>query len=334
MALQTLWFLAVALLWTGFFVLEGFDFGVGMLAHVVGRDEPERRAAMATVGPFWDANEVWLVVAAAALFAAFPVWYATMFSALYLALVLLLVSLILRGVAFEFRDRREDPRWRRLWDVVRGLASLFAPFLIGLSLANLLAGLPIDASQEFTGSFLDLFQPYAVAAGITLVLFCLLHGATFLTLKTDGDLRARAQRAGDMVAVPAAIAAVVYGSWTHHVAGRGAVPGVVTLGLMGLVIASAVLLRHRRDGWAFVITAFAMAAAVIMIFDDLYPRVMVSSSDPANSLTISNTAAGHYALAVMTIVAVILLPVVIGYQAWTYWVFHARVTGPGEGDSP
>jgi cytochrome d ubiquinol oxidase subunit II len=257
-----------------------------------------------------------------------------MFSALYLALVMLLVSLILRGVAFEFRDRREDRRWRRLWDAVRALASLFAPFLIGLALANLLAGLPIDGQQEFTGSFADLFQPYAVAAGIALVLFCLLHGATFLAMKTEGDLRGRAQRAGDIVAVPAAVAAVVYAFWTHDVADRGAVPGVVTLGLVGLVIASAVLLRHRRYGWAFVTTAIAMAAAVIMIFDDLYPRVMVSSTDQANTLTISNTAAGHYSLAVLTVVAAVLLPVVIGYQAWTYWVFHGRVTSAGEGDSP
>ena len=327
MPLETLWFLAVTVLWTGFFVLEGFDFGVGMLAHVVGRDEEERRAAMATVGPFWDANEVWLVVAAAAIFAAFPVWYATMFSAFYLALVLLLVALILRGVAFEFRDRSENPRWRRTWDAVRGIASLLAPFLIGVALANLLAGLPIDGQQEFTGSLSDLFQPYAVVAGITLVLLCLLHGATFLALKTDGDLRARAQRAGDLVAVPAVVAAIVFAGYAHYEANAGAVPGVLTLGLPGLVIASAVLLRHRRDGWAFVVTAVAMATAVLMTFDNLYPRVMVSSTSSANDLTISNSASGHYTLVVITVIALVFLPLVIGYQSWTYWVFHGRVRG-------
>ena len=181
------WFIVIAILWTGFFILEGFDFGVGMLHSLVGRDEAGRRAAINTIGPLWDGNEVWLIVAGAAMFAAFPGWYATMFSGLYLAMVLLLMSLIIRGVAFEYRGKRDAARWRRTWDVALIVGSLLAPLLIGIALGDLLHGLPINSSQNYTGSFWDLLQPYALFTGVTLVLICLLHGATFLSLKTTGE---------------------------------------------------------------------------------------------------------------------------------------------------
>ena len=185
------WFIVIAILWTGFFVLEGFDFGVGMLHSVVGRDDAERRAAINTIGPLWDGNEVWLIVAGAAMFAAFPGWYATMFSGMYLALALLLASLIIRGVAFEYRGKRDAADWRRTWDVALTVGSVLAPLLIGIALGDLLAGLPIDSAQNFTGSFWNLFQPYGVWTGVTLVLVCLLHGAAFLSLKTTGEMHER-----------------------------------------------------------------------------------------------------------------------------------------------
>ena len=194
------WYIIIAILWTGFFILEGFDFGVGMLHSVIGTDEAGRRAAINTIGPLWDGNEVWLIVAGAAMFAAFPGWYATMFSAYNLALVLLLASLIVRGVAFEYRGKRDAARWRRTWDVLLTVGSLLAPLLIGVALAGLLHGLPINSAQNYTGSFWDLLQPYALFTGVTLVLVCLLHGATFLCLKTTGDMRERSWQVARRVA--------------------------------------------------------------------------------------------------------------------------------------
>ena len=199
MSFQVFWFIAIAVLWTGFFVLEGFDFGVGILRGVVGKTDVERRVAINTIGPLWDGNEVWLIVAAASMFAAFPAWYATMFSGFYVALVLLLVALIVRGVSFEFRGKRDSERWRRNWDRLSTAASLLAPFLIGVALANLLHGVPIDADQEFTGSFVDLLNPYSLFAGLTLVLLCILHGSTFLGLRTDGVVRERATKVAEPI---------------------------------------------------------------------------------------------------------------------------------------
>src|SRR5215475_14810810 len=188
------WFIIIAILWTGFFILEGFDFGVGMLHDAVGTDDASRRAAINTIGPLWDGNEVWLIVAGAAMFAAFPGWYATMFSGLYLALVVLLCALMARGVSFEYRGKSTSARWRSSWSWLLAVGSLLAPFLIGLALGDLLNGLPIGANHEYTGSFWDLFTGYGVFTGITLVAICLLHGAVFIALKTSGDVRFRAGR--------------------------------------------------------------------------------------------------------------------------------------------
>jgi cytochrome d ubiquinol oxidase subunit II len=334
MGLQVFWFIAIAVLWTGFFVLEGFDFGVGMLQRVIGKTEEEQRVASATIGPVWDGNEVWLIVAGAGIFAAFPSWYATMFSALYLAIVLLLVALIFRGVSFEFRGKRDGAAWKRNWGWLQAAGSLLAPLLLGIALADLLHGLPIDSSQEFTGNFWDLLSPYSVFAGITLVLLCLLHGATYLSLKTEGDLRERAHRLARRFTVVTGAAVLVFGLWTQVVIHHGAFPDFLTVAAVLAIIASAWLLADRREGWAFTMTAFAMAATVLTFFIDLYPNVMVSSTDAAYNLTVQNASSAPYALKVMTIVAVIFLPAVIVYQGWTYHVFRKRLASPAGAAEP
>jgi cytochrome d ubiquinol oxidase subunit II len=326
MKLVPFWFIVITVLWTGFFVLEGFDFGVGMLHGVVGKDEAGRRAAINTIGPLWDGNEVWLIVAAAAIFAAFPGWYATMFSGFYLALVLLLVALIVRGVSFEYRGKRDAVRWRRTWDVAMTAGSLLAPFLIGVALGDLLNGLPINASQEYTGSFWDLLQPYAVFTGITLVLICLLHGATFLSLKTTGDMRERSGRLARRVAPVTGAAVVAFVIWTHVTSSSTFLLNPVELLAVLAVIAAIWLVYDHHEGFAFAATTVTMAASIVAIFTGLYPNVMVSSTNTAYNLTIHNAASGAYSLKVMTVVVVIFLPVVLAYQTWTYYVFRRRVS--------
>jgi cytochrome d ubiquinol oxidase subunit II len=326
MTFQIFWFILIAVLWTGFFVLEGFDFGVGMLKGVVGRTDEERRVALNTIGPLWDGNEVWLIVAGAGMFAAFPEWYATMFSAFYLALVLLLVALIVRGVSFEYRGKRDSARWRGGWDLVSGLGSLLAPMLIGIALGDLLVGLPIDSSLEYTGSFWNLLTPYGVFTGITLMLLCVLHGATFLSLKATGEVRERSGVTARRVAPPVALVVLAWFLATQLTINEGVIPGLIPVSSVLAVIAVVWLLREHREGWAFAMTTFAMACTVLSIFIDLYPRVMVSSTSTSNSLTVQNAAAGAYALKVMTVVAIIFLPLVLLYQGWTYYVFRRRVS--------
>jgi cytochrome d ubiquinol oxidase subunit II len=325
MRLVPFWFIIIAVLWTGFFVLEGFDFGVGMLHNEVGRDEAGRRAAINTIGPLWDGNEVWLIVAGAAMFAAFPGWYATMFSGLYLALVLLLAALMVRGVAFEYRGKRDDPRWRRTWDVLLVVGSLVAPLLIGVGLGDLLHGLPINAKQEFTGSFWNLLQPYALLTGVTLVLICLLYGAAFLSLKTTDEMHERSRRVAKRVAPVTAAAVLAFVIWTHVTASSEFFLSPVELLAVLAVLAAVWLVYEQRDGFAFAATAVTMAACIVSIFADLYPNVMVSSTSPAYNLTVHNTASGAYSLKVMTVVVILFLPFVLAYQTWTYYVFRRRV---------
>jgi cytochrome d ubiquinol oxidase subunit II len=326
MTLVPFWFIVIAVLWTGFFILEGFDFGVGMLHDVVGRDDPERRAAINTIGPLWDGNEVWLIVAGAAMFAAFPGWYATMFSGLYLALALLLGALIIRGVSFEYRGKRDAARWRRTWDVALTVGSLLAPLLIGIGLGDLLAGLPIDASQNFTGSFWDLFRPYGVYTGVTLVLLCLLHGATFLCLKTTDAMRRRSGRLARLVAPLAGAVTIGFIIWTHIEASGAFFLNPIELLAVLAVIAAVWLVYEGREGFAFAATTVTVAACIISIFVGLYPNVMVSSTSHAYNLTVNNTASGAYSLKAMTVVVLVLLPLVLGYQAWSYYVFRRRVS--------
>jgi cytochrome d ubiquinol oxidase subunit II len=334
MTLETLWFCLIAVLWAGYFVLEGFDFGVGMLLPVVGRDEADRDTMLRTIGPVWDGNEVWLVVATGATFAAFPAWYATMFSALYLALLLILVCLILRVVSFEWRERSATPRARRAWQWANTLGSIGAPFLWGVALANLLHGLPLNGDGVFTGTFLDLFSGYTVLAGLAAVALFALHGATFLTLRTDGELRARAEVAARRLSIPAAIVVAGFLGWTVAVAvdrnERGVVGPLVPALLGGAVLVLClVAVRRGRSGRAFALTGAAAVLMIATLFTGLYPRVLVSDPDFAASLTVSGAAAEHYALTVITVVAAVLLPVVLLYQGWTYHVFRARLAGGG-----
>ena len=320
------WFIVITVLWMGFFVLEGFDFGVGMLHDAVGADEPGRRAAINTIGPLWDGNEVWLIVAGAAIFAAFPGWYATMFSGFYLALVLLLAALIVRGVAFEYRGKRDAARWRRTWDGALTTGSLLAPLLLGVALGDLLHGLPINASHNYTGSFWTLLQPYGVFTGLTLVLICLLHGATFLSLKTTGDMHERAGMLARRVAPATGAFVLGFIIWTHVTASTTFFLNPVELLAVLASIAAVWLVYERRDGFAFAATTVTIGACILSIFVGLYPNVMVSTTSKAYSLTVHNTASGAYALKVMTVVVILFLPLVLGYQAWTYYVFRRRVS--------
>lgn len=325
MELTTLWFCLIAFLWIGYFVLEGFDFGVGLLVGILGRNDRERRVVINTIGPVWDGNEVWVIVAAGATFAAFPEWYATLFSGFYLPLLLILVALILRNVAFDFRGKRTDPVWRRRWDrcIIAGSATPAA--LWGLLFGNLVSGVPIDASGEYVGGLLDLFGPVPLlTAGVTLTVF-LTHGAVFLALKTDGEIRHRARRFAGRIGLVAATLAVVLVVWLNGAEGSvigWALGGLAALGLSGGLLAN----RAGREGWAFLGTAVAIAGLVTNLFVIMFPAVMPSSLDPAWSLTVTNAASTPYTLTIMTWAALIATPVVLGYQAWTYWVFRKRIT--------
>jgi cytochrome bd ubiquinol oxidase subunit II len=332
MTLVAFWFLVLTVLWVGFLLLEGFDFGVGMLHGVVGRDEPGRRAVISTIAPFWDGNEVWLIVATAGTFAAFPGWYATMFSGFYPVVLVVLVALILRGVAFEFRSHAETDRGRRVWGAALTAGSLVIPLGLGIVLGGLLGGVPIDGDQEFVGGLGDLLAPYALATGVTLALLCLLHGAVYLSLRTTGAaLHARARRAARALAPATAVAVLGFCIWTRVVAGNHFLLSFIELGAVLAAISAAVLVQGSRAGAAFAATSVTMAAVVASIFTELYPRVMVSSLGAANDLTAQNTASASYALTVMTVVLAVLLPVVLAYQAWTYRVFHDRLRGPRVG---
>jgi cytochrome bd ubiquinol oxidase subunit II len=327
MAFVPFWYILIAILWTGFFVLEGFDMGVGMLNRLIGRDEDGTRTVINTIGPLWDGNEVWLIVAGAATFAAFPDWYATWFSGLYLALVLLLAALIVRGVSFEYRTKRDSERWRNTWTWLLAIGSLLAPLLIGIALGDLLHGLPIGANHEYTGSFWDLLTPYGIFVGLTLVAICLLHGAIYIGMKTTGEVRFRADRFARRIAPVTAAFVLAFIGWTHVTASRGGFLNPVELLAALAILAAWALAGDRREGWAFTATTITIALCIISLFVDLYPDVMVSSTNRAFSLTAHNSASPPYSLKVMTFVALIFLPVVLLYQGWTYYVFRRRITG-------
>ncbi len=327
--LQTLWFGLIVVLWVGYFVLEGFDFGVGMLLRVIGRDEGERTTVIRSIGPVWDGNEVWLLVAGGATFAAFPGWYASLFSGFYLALFLILVGLIVRGVAIEYRGKHGGEIWRRRWDTAIVASSAVPALLWGVAFGNILQGVPLDARGEYTGTLFTLLNPYALFTGlVTLGLFAL-HGAVFLALRTTGELEQRARTVALALALP--VAGIVFGflTWTYLNAvngnGKGIVPGVIPIAAVLLAFVVGALVRGRHEGAAFLATALAIALITVTIFLNLYPRVLVSSTSEAWSLTIWSTSSSHYTLGVMTVVALLFTPVVLLYQGWTYWVFRHRL---------
>jgi len=332
MTLQIFWFCLIALLWAGYFVLEGFDFGVGMLLPFVPRDEHERSILFRTIGPVWDGNEVWLVVAGGATFAAFPSWYATMFSGFYIALLLVLLFLMVRVVSFEWRGKSESSRWRSSWSYANALASFGAPFIWGVALANLLHGVPLSSSGDYAGSFADLFSGYTVLAGVATVAVFAFHGAGYLTLRTQNGLRDRAQQAATRLALPAAVTVGGFLVWTVFVASDRNHNSIAAPLVLALLAGAALLVGiagtfRRRSPIGFVFTAAGVALVVGTLFAGLYPRVLVSFPDFSNSLTVANSAAAHYTLGAMTVVAAIVTPIVLLYQGWTYYVFRARVTG-------
>jgi cytochrome bd ubiquinol oxidase subunit II len=329
MTLPTVWFIVVAFFWTGFFVLEGFDFGVGALHTLVGRTNVERRVAINTIGPVWDGNEVWLVVAGAAMFAAFPGWYASWFSALYLALWLLLAALIVRGVSFEFRGKFDTRRWRSTWSATLTVGSVLPPVLLGVGFGDLLVGLPIDADGDYTGSFLGLLTPYGLWVGLTLLALCLWHGASFLAIRCTGVVRDRAVQLNRRLAVAAGLLLMGFTVWTYLLARPGIGAAVVlAVPVLAAVIGIAVAAARPGSGAAFAATAVAIGGTVASIFACLYPAVLISTTDAAYTLTVQNTSSSPYSLQVMSIAAAVLVPLVLAYQGWTYWVFRARVIGP------
>ncbi len=330
MDLNTLWFILVAVLYIGYFVLEGFDLGVGILLPFLGKDDVRRRVLINTIGPHWDGNEVWLITAGGATFAAFPGWYATLFSGFYLPLFLILLALIARGVAFEFRSKDEDPRWRSLWDWCIFVGSLIPALLWGVAFTNFIRGVPIDQNLTYVGGFWNLLNPYALLGGLVTLLGFTLHGAVFLSLKTTGDLCEDAQQASSRLWLPAlsVLFAFVIATYffTDTLQQLGINPGLIPIGAPIALLASGYFIRARRSGWAFVLTTLSILFAASTVFLILFPRVMVSSLDPAWSLTIYNTSSSPYTLRVMTIVALVFLPFVLGYQAWAYWIFRKRVS--------
>jgi cytochrome d ubiquinol oxidase subunit II len=325
MELTTVWFGLIAVLWAGYFLLEGFDFGVGILLPVLGRDERERRVLINTIGPVWDGNEVWLLVAGGATFAAFPEWYATLFSGFYLPLLIILVALILRGVAFEYRGKIDSATWRRRWDACIIGGSLVPALLWGVAFGNIVRGVRLDTNHEYVGSFFDLLNPYALLGGLTTLTLFTLHGAVFIALKTDGRIR---RHAGDLALRLGVAAVVVAGGfllWTQlgHGDGYGWVLSAgAALTLVGAVAAA----YRRREGLAFLGTAATIVLATAALFVTLFPNVLPSTIDAAYSLTTTNAASTPYTLKIMTWVAVVFTPIVLGYQAWTYWVFRRRLT--------
>jgi cytochrome bd ubiquinol oxidase subunit II len=329
--LNNVWFVIIAFFWIGYFVLEGFDFGVGMLHSFVGRDDDERRTAVNSIGPIWGGNEVWLVVAGAATFAAFPAWYASMFSTFYLVIVIVLVALILRGISFEYGRKLEGARWRSTWRWSLTIGSALIPLLLGTALGDLLYGLPIDKAGNYTGSFVGLLVPFALYTGVTLTTLALSLGSMYLTLKTTGALRARIARLSGRLGWLAAAVTFGWLTWSHLGLSQGFVPSPIDALALVAIVASAWFAESGAEGLAFTAGATAIASVLGAIFFDLFPRVMVSSTNAAYSLTVSSSASPSYTLKVMTVVAVVFMPLVLAYQGWSLWVFRKRL---GVADPP
>lgn len=333
MELHDVWFVLIAVLWTGYFFLEGFDFGVGVLTKLLARDRPERRVLINTIGPVWDGNEVWLLSAGGATFAAFPEWYATLFSGFYLPLLLVLVCLIVRGVAFEYRAKRPEERWQRNWEHAIFWCSLLPAFLWGVAFGNIVRGVKIDQDMEYAGSLLDLLNPYALLGGlVTLALFTF-HGAVFTALKTVGDIRVRARRLATVLGGGTALLAVAFLGWTQADQGDGWSLGAAALAVGALLAAVGANVRGR-EGWSFALSGVTVVAVTAMLFLTLFPAVMPSTLDPAWSLTVSNASSTPYTLKIMTWCAGIAAPVVVLYQGWTYWVFRKRIGTQHIADAP
>jgi len=324
MELAVVWFILIAVLWTGYFVLEGFDFGVGMLLRIAAKNDSERRVAINTIGPVWDGNEVWLLTAGGATFAAFPEWYATLFSGFYLSLLLILLALIVRAVSIEYRSKINEPAWRRRWDWAIIVTAWVPSILWGVAFANIVRGVPIDATGTYTGGFFTLLNPFALLGGLVTLSLFLTHGAIFLSLKTNGAIRERASLLAKVFSSISVMVASAWAVWAEIAYSVTWTWTVVIAAAIGLLI-TRLLTEVGRFGWAFLTNTLVISAIVVLIFGSLYPDVMPSTTDPAYSLTIHNASSTDYTLRVMTWVAAFLTPVVVAYQAWTYWVFRRRL---------
>jgi cytochrome d ubiquinol oxidase subunit II len=323
--LTDVWFLLIAVLWTGYLVLEGFDFGVGMLLPAVAKDPVDRQVALRTIGPVWDGNEVWLLVAGGATFAAFPFWYASLFSGFYLALLLILVALIVRGVALEYRNKLQDAAWHRRWDLAIVIGSAVPALLWGVALADIVRGVPLNANHDYTGTFFTLLHPYALLGGLTTLVLFALHGAIFLALKTHGDVRDRARALVLPLGGATVLLAAAFLIWTQLYDGSW-ITWTLTLLAAACLLGGIAASRAGRDGLGFLGTSATIVLAAATLFVTLYPNVLPSTTDPAFSLTTDNAASTPYTLKIMTWVAVIFTPIVLAYQGYTYWVFRRRLT--------
>jgi cytochrome d ubiquinol oxidase subunit II len=331
MTLNTLWFIFIAILYTGFFMLEGFDFGVGILMPFLGKNDVQRRTIINTIGPHWDGNEVWLITAGGATFAAFPNWYATLFSGFYLPLFFVLVGLIIRGVAFEFRGKDDNPRWRNLWDWCLFAGSLIPTILLPVAFANLVRGIPIDANMQYVGGFFNLLNPYALLAALALTLLVLLHGASFISNKTTGEIEQKSRELVRWLWLLVVLMLVIFLITSFIITDILTRLNVLVilfpvLGVLA-ILAAGYFVRKGKFGYVFFMTCLTVVFFVLTIFSFLYPRVIVSSLNPAWSLTIQNASSSPHTLRLMTIVTLIFLPIVILYQIWSYWVFRKRLTG-------
>ena len=338
--LQTVWFILIAVLWIGFYFLEGFDFGVGMLLPFLGKKDEERRAIINAIGPTWDGNEVWLLTAGGATFAAFPMWYATMFSGFYIALFLLLIGLIIRGISFEYRSKDANPAWRHRFDWMIAIGSFLAALLLGAAFANLAKGVPIGPDMNIVGAdgnpqngvmtTINLLNPYGLIGGLTTVAVFLLHGANFLSLKLDGDLRERARAFSKKIYVFAAIMVVLLGIATYFYTDIlnkiGVNPGVIPILSIVTLLIAIYFINRKMEGWAFIVVSLHIVLTQVAFFLLMFPRVMISSLDPKWSLTIFNSSSSPYTLTIMSVIALIFVPIVLMYQGWTYYMFRKRIT--------
>jgi cytochrome d ubiquinol oxidase subunit II len=334
MTLNTLWFIFIAVLYTGFFILEGFDFGVGILLPFLGKNDQQRREIINTIGPHWDGNEVWLIAAGGATFAAFPNWYATLFSGFYLPLFLVLFGLIVRGVAFEFRGKEDFPLWRKVWDWCIFTGSLLPSLLLPIAFANLVRGIPIDGNMQYVGGFFNLLNPYALLAGLSLTLLIIFHGAAFLSIKTEGAVEQKTKEFIRWLWLLVVLILVIFIVTSFVATGirdrLSILPILFPLIAVIAILIAGLFIRREQSGRVFIMTCVTMAFLVLTIFAFLYPNVMISSLDPSWNLTIENASSSFTTLRLMTIVTVILLPIVLIYQGWTYWTFRKRVSGDGK----
>jgi len=333
--LQILWFILIAVLWIGFYFLEGFDFGVGMLVPFLGKKDEERRALINAIGPTWDGNEVWLLTAGGATFAAFPHWYATMFSGFYLPLFLLLVGLIIRGISFEYRSKNSDPKWRNRFDWMIAIGSFLAALLLGTAFANLARGVPIDANMNYVSpngimTTINLLNPYGLIGGLTTVVVFLLHGANFLGLKLEGEMRERVIALSKKLYIAAVVVTtlllVATYFYTDISTKLGVNPGITPIASFAALLVTIYFINRKMEGWAFIMTSLHIVLTQVTFFTLMFPRVMISSLNPDWSLTIYNTSSSQYTLTVMSIVALIFVPIVLTYQGWTYYMFRKRIS--------